>query len=128
MGKVATRYSRRIAAAGRGKHRLRGDIGKVLVEALEQATDEQLYDVTTLPTTGKMRRSIQPYFLGNDEVAVGYNRSKAKHVRRRLNMKGRSPSGGHDLTMRPAPVLRRIADPKIRRLTRDFKSRALAVS
>jgi hypothetical protein len=125
MGKIADKYKRRIATLDREQARFRGDVAKILVSALQEATDAELYRVTRLPTTGKMRASIQPYFLGNNSVAVGFNPSKARHALRRLNMKGTSKTGGHKLDMNPAPFLRRLADPKIKRLARAMQKRIL---
>jgi hypothetical protein len=125
MGKIADRYTRRIAALDQGQARFRGDVGKILVSALQNATDSELYEVSPLPKTGKMRASIQPYYLGNSVVQVGFNLSRARYASRRLNMKGTSPSGGHKLDMNPAPIVRRIADPQVKSLTRALQKRFL---
>lgn len=127
MGQIATRYRRRAANVGRQNALLRGAIGKTMVEALQQATDEELYERTPLETSGKMRRSIQVYYLGNAIIEVGYDLSRAPHAKRRLNLKGTSPTGGHLLDMRPAPIVRRVANPSIAVLNRAALRRALNV-
>ena len=125
MGKVANTYKRRVVAVGREQARLRGDTGKVLRKALQTAAREELYDRTPLDVSMAMFNSITLYFIGANAVQVGFNLNKARHARRRLNMKGTSPTGGHKLDMRPAPIVRREADPEIRRLARAAQRRSI---
>lgn len=127
MSLIASRYRRRAVNVGRQNLALRGAIGKTLIEALQQATDEELYDRTPLATTGQMRRAIQAYYLGTSIIEVGFNLSRAPYAHRRLNLKGTSPSGGHILDMRPAPIVRRVANPRIAALTRAGLRGALNV-
>jgi hypothetical protein len=126
MGRVANTYKRRIAALGRESGRLRSETGKVLRKALQTAAKEELYDRTPLDVSMKMFNSITLYFIGSNEVQVGFNLNKAKYARQRLNRKGISPSGGHRLDMNPAPIVRREADPQIRRLGRAAQKRILS--
>lgn len=126
MGRVSDKYRRRIAISKQSGPKVRGEVGKVLKEALQTATEEELYEVTPLPVTHAMRNSIQIFFLGANEVAAGYNARKAPHAKGRLNMKGVSKLGKHQLDMNPAPIVRREADNKIRQINRREQRRIIA--
>jgi len=102
---------------------LRKAVAEVLEEDLEEATNQQLYDRTRLKVSFKMLRSIGSKIIG-DVVEVGYNMNqsvKIKYARRRLNLKGISPTGRHLLDMKPSEYLRKVSNPKIAALVRKAK-------
>ncbi len=118
-GNVSSTYKRRVA-------RVRGKTALLEAEArndyelgLQEATLQQLYDRTPLKVTLAMLDSIGSRKIPGG-IEVGYNignakRRNVKHVQIRLNMKGRSVLGGHDLTMNPNKFLRNRTDGKVRR-------------
>jgi hypothetical protein len=111
---ISRKYERRIAAIAPETENLRYEVKTILHEELENATQAELYDRTTLPTTGRMMRSVRASIRGARVVAF-YDARIAKHAKYRVNMKGISKSGGHVLNMNPAKWLRRRANPRIRR-------------
>jgi hypothetical protein len=116
MGKVARIYQARAMRVRPETARTRGDVGKLLVEGLQDATQEQLYDVTPLPVTRKMMKSIKPRFLGAFGVAVGYDSAVAPYAAMRVLKKGRSKMGGHKMDMNPAAHIRRNKSAQINAL------------
>jgi hypothetical protein len=121
MAKVSEKYRRRIRAVRGQTQKLRRESKAVLVEGLREVHDDQLTNVTNLPITGRMRRSIGGRIKGQS-VEVGYNIGngpKALYAGPRLNMKGRSKKGGHNLEMHPAPALEKKTRGQLKRLSRD---------
>jgi hypothetical protein len=126
MGRhLATKYQRRARSVRGQTHRLRGDVAHVLVDELQNALQDQLYNRSQLPVSRAMMRSIRPIMEGNNSVAVGFNSQIAPHAPFRINMHGISVTGGHLLDLRLSDALRRRADPRIRRLTRAAQRRML---
>ena len=107
MGKLAEAYRARARRVPPETARARGDVGKILLQGLSEATEQQLYDRTPLPVTHKMGDSVQVRYLGSKEVAVGYDRRIAPHAPFRLAKEGTSLLGGHDMTMRPGEQIER---------------------
>jgi hypothetical protein len=99
-------------------------VAKILVAALQEATQTELYDRTPLPVSRKMYRSITQRFAGQS-VVVGYNGRVAPYAALRLAKKGRSRSGGHDMTMDPAKFVQRRTARKIRQLGEFAQRRIL---
>lgn len=125
MGKVAQKYLVRAARVRTVSARARGDVAKILVEGLREATVAELYDRTPLPVTKKMLRSIKPRFLGAHEVAVGFDTGIAPHAPHRLKKTGKSKLGGHDMTMKPGEYLDKHTRAKIRRVMKQAHTEIL---
>jgi hypothetical protein len=79
--------------------RVRGDIGKELLEGAKEGTQHQLYDVSKGPLTGRMKRSIAVRYLGAHDIAVGWDTKIAKYAPIREKKKGRSKRYGHIMDM-----------------------------
>jgi hypothetical protein len=122
MKQYAARQRRRSASVGRETNRLRGDVAKLLYKGLQDATEAELYNRTPLKVSRAMFRSVSVAMRGN-VVEVFYGLGKARHARRRVNMKGRSVSGGHQLDMNPGAWVRKHSDPSIRRIARQALKR-----
>ena len=115
MGKVARQFEAMSRRVQPETDRTRGDVGKILVEGLKQATEQEVYERTPVPVTGRMRRSIRARFLGARKVGVGYDVAVAPHAPFRVRMKGKSKRGKHQLDMNPhAHILQNKGD-EIRR-------------
>jgi len=119
IGRISDRYERRAKSVGRESARHRGRMAKILKKGLEDATQEQLYDRTTLKVTRDMFNSIRARFLGN-VVQVGYFFGRgARHAKYRLNMIGRSKQDGHVLDMQPSVYIKKHCDRDIKRSERE---------
>lgn len=116
MGKVARKYLARAARVKTVSARARGDVAKVLVEGLREATIAELYSKTPLPVTKRMLRSIKPRFLGAHDVAVGFDTGVAPHAPHRLKKTGKSKMGGHTMDMKPGIYLDKHTRAKIRKI------------
>ena len=118
------KYERRIAAIPGQTAILREEVKFILRETLEDATQVELYDRTTLPVTRRMMRSAKASIRG-DRVVAFYDARIAKHAKFRLQMTGTSKTDGHLLTMRPSRYLRRFANPRIQRRAVMAKRRVM---
>lgn len=107
MGTVSQKYKVRAARIRPACGRMRGDIGKLLIQGGRDALQAELYSRTPLPVTKKMLRSIQVRYLGAFDVAVGFDKNIAPHADIRLKKRGKSKTGGHDMTMDPAKYIER---------------------
>jgi hypothetical protein len=87
--------------------KMRSQIRGLLRLGLQQGTEVQLYNRTPLEVSRRMFRSIFTKST-RSSVAVGYKASVAPHVKIRLDKKGRSKTGGHDMTMKPAEFIQRV--------------------
>lgn len=114
MGKVAGTYRRRIAKIPGETRRLKQEAKRDLVEALRDTTEEELYDRTPLPVSGRMRRSVKGRVTADGAEAY-YDTRVAPHAPLRIRKKGRSKRGGHDMEMQPGKGVDRRAGQKIRR-------------
>lgn len=124
-GRVSDKYSRRVASVGKETARLRGDVSKLLVQGLRDATKQELYDRTPLDVSEDMMKAIRPKLAGN-VVEVGFTYGHgATYARYRLNMTGISPSGGHRLDMRPAEWIKKNVQPKFDKATRAAQRRII---
>lgn len=119
---ISDKYRRRVAAVGRETLILRSRARGVLKGALQQAHDEQLTNVSNLPLTGRMRRSIKSRFV-RDGVEAYYDTSVAPYAGPRLNKKGRSKKGGHIMDMKPGPKVRQISRPRLRQMEQQAHGR-----
>lgn len=117
MGNIAGKYRRRAANVGRARLMLQNEMRGVMKNALLQATDEQKYEVTNLPVSGAMRRSVKTRIRG-DSVESYYDGAVAPHAPRVLNMHGTSKTGGHKLDMQPGKRVAELADAPLKRLNR----------
>jgi hypothetical protein len=120
MGKVSEKYRRRVRAVRSQTQRLRRESKDILVQGLREVHDDQLTNVTNLPITGRMRRSIGGR-IKRQIVEVGYNIGqgpKAPYAGPRLNMKG-TAKAGHRLDMHPAPALEKKTRKALQQLARD---------
>lgn len=118
---VSTKYRRRVAAVRPVTTWLREKAQEDLENGLREATQEQLYDRTPLKVTRALYNSVGSRVLGQ-VVEVGYNigsATRAAYAAIRVNMKGTSKTGGHQLDMQPNTYLRRKVDPKIRRRSKN---------
>lgn len=116
---ISDRYERRAKSVGRESAKHRGRMAKILNQGLKDATQEQLYDRTTLPVTRDMFNSIRTKILGN-VVQVGYFFGRgAKYAKYRLNMVGRSKEDGHVLDMQPSVYIKQHCDADIKRSERE---------
>lgn len=104
MGVVGKKFERRTKAFWSQQALSRAAVRSELRKSLIRATDKTLYDVTPLPVTGRLRRSIFTRTVG-ELIQVGYSAGIAPYNNIRLNKTGRSKLGGHDMTMRPAIVM-----------------------
>lgn len=90
-------------------------MAKILNQGLKDATQEQLYDRTTLPVSHDMFRSIRSWIAGN-VVKVGYTYGRgANYAKYRVNMTGRSKQDGHKLDMQPSLWIKNHCDRDIKR-------------
>lgn len=127
---ISTKYQRRIARIPGTIRMLQMEAKKDLLQGLQNATDEQLYNITKLRISGRMYDSIGTRLVG-DGVEVGYNIGagpKAPYARIRLQMKGRyktGPSNPGRKDMNPNSYLRKHVDPNIRRRNRMAQQRIL---
>jgi hypothetical protein len=72
-----------------------------------------------------MMKSIRTRLIQGG-VQVGYFAGKgARYAKYRVNMKGISKLGGHLLDMQPSKLLKKKADPEIRRLTKAAQRRII---
>ena len=123
---VASRYRTRISRASSEEHRARGEIGSTMLADLRAGYDEQIANVSNLPLTGRMRRSIRLWFRGARNVEVGFDVSKANYAPIRLNMKGVSKTGGHRLDTDLRSYLRKNTFSKIRAIVSRVRQRTWA--
>jgi hypothetical protein len=122
---ISDRYRRRAQNVGRESLRLRNAMQGVLKRGLEEATKEELYDRTPLKVSHDMMKSIRTRLIQGG-VQVGYFAGKgARYAKYRVNMKGISKLGGHLLDMQPSKLLKKKADPEIRRLTKAAQRRII---
>ncbi len=121
---ISDKYRRRIAAVGRETLTLRSQARGVLKSALQQATQEQLYDRTPLHVSRALYQSIKTRFAEGG-VEVFFDASVAPYVGKRLSMKGISPSGGHLLDMQPGPTVTRKSRAQLLALARAAHRRIL---
>lgn len=119
MARISDRYERRAKSVGRESAKHRGRMAKILNQGLKDATQQQLYDRTTLPVSRDMFRSIRIKLLGN-VVQVGYFFGRgARYAKYRLNMIGYSKQDGHKLDMQPSRYIRDHCDKLIKRSERE---------
>jgi len=124
MGQISDRYSRRILAVPIQSAKLRVGSGQLLLRGLQDATKEQLYDRTTMKTTGKMGKSIAlaPTQTG---VVVGFSSSIAPYAAIRLAKRGDAKGDGHKLDLTPARFIRRKSELKIRLMALEANRRII---
>lgn len=107
-------YQRRAKSVGSQTKAHRGRVAVLLYKGLQDATQEELYDVTPLPVTRDMFKSIRPAIHGN-VVKIGYFYGRgAKYAKYRVNMTGKAKDG-HKLDMRPSAWIKKHVDKFIKR-------------
>lgn len=102
QNRLSDRYERRAKSVGNQTAKHRGRVAKILYKGLQDATQDELYNRTTLPVTRAMFNSIRPKIMGA-VVQIGYFYGRgAKYAKYRVNMTGRSKQDGHKLDMKPS--------------------------
>jgi hypothetical protein len=127
---ISDTYSRRLRLLESHNQYQRLEAAKDLKKGLVDATQIQLYDVTTLPVTHDMLNSIGVTInVSTNTVTVGYilpvDGKVPEHPKYRLNMKGKSKLGGHRLDMQPSVYIRENVNPKLIRRARILHKRTL---
>lgn len=89
-----------------------GAEASIALRGVKEGVEQQLYDRTPLPVTGKFRRSVKLQFQGLRYV-IGYDESVAPYAAIRAARTGVSVLGGHLLDMDPAQYMRQNYTPQI---------------
>lgn len=121
---TSQKYARRRQKVIAAHRTVRSGVRSFLRLGMQQGTQTQLYDRTTLPVTRAMFRAIGT-MSDSISIAVGFSTPMAPHIPIRLKKEGRSVSDGHDMTLNLAEFIRQVYGDKILRYAHGAYREAL---